>query len=178
MDFPIDHHIGIWLCLETTCNQSISRDIYGISVTSITPSPTATQISQEKRRSAVHLAKLRSETMNWARHYLCRALPYGYRHLEDGSRIYFDRQYRNLAQVWPDGRVEIQEANFDHGDAPMTHFYPSGGSPRRQPTVFKKIRAVAEEFDLMPHIKERARADYDAYRVRMWRKPHRPRILE
>jgi hypothetical protein len=116
--------------------------------------------------------------MNWARHYLCRALPYGYRHLEDGSKIYFDRKYRNLAQVWPNGRIEIQEPNFEHSGAPMTHYYPSGGSPRRQTAVFKKIHAVAEELGLMPHIKKRARADYEKFCAKVRRKPRRTKTLE
>ena len=116
--------------------------------------------------------------MNWAKHYLCRAMLYGVRELEDGSKIYFDRQYRNLARVWPDGRIEFQEPNYDYGDAPCIYFYRDRTSPRRKPSALKKISAMAEELGLLVHIKKRARVDYEAFRAKLWRKPLRTPILE
>ena len=110
--------------------------------------------------------------------YLGRALPYGFRPLADGSKVYFDRKYRPLAHVRPDGTVILQDPSATMEHVPATFFHDGNAAPYRRLRLFRKLCAIADELDLMPHVKKRARSDYEEFCAKIHRKPRRTRTLE
>ena len=116
--------------------------------------------------------------MNTGRGFLGRALPYGVRALADGSKVYFDRKYRPLAHVCPDGTVILQDpcASVEH--VPAVFFYNDLRTPFRRKTTFRELCAIADELGLMGHVKKRARVDYEEYCALIRRTPRRTLTLE
>ena len=127
---------------------------------------------------AAYRAGRRRGIMNTGQRFLGRALPYGVHALADGSRICFDRKYRPLAHVWPDGTVVLQDPSVPLEHAPAAFFYTGKTAPYRRLPMLRKLCALADELGLMAHVKQRARADYEEYCGLIGRKPRRTRSLE
>ena len=100
------------------------------------------------------------------------------RALTDGSKVYFDRKYRPLAQILSDGTVVLQDRNVQVEHTPATFFYTGLTAPYRRLPTLRKLCALADELGLMAHVKKRARADYEEYCAMIDRKPRRIRSLE
>ena len=116
--------------------------------------------------------------MNKGENFLGRALPYGVRTLTDGSKVYFDRKYRPLAQVWPDGTLVLQDPDTPLEHVPATFFYTAETAPYRRLPMFQKLCAMVDELGLMAHVKRRARMDYEEDCALVRRKPRRIRLPE
>ena len=116
--------------------------------------------------------------MTMGQKFLSRALPYGMRNLAEGSKIYFDRQYRPLAHVWPDGTVVLQDPSVTVEHVPATFFYTDRTTPYRRLSKLRELCALTDELGLTAHVKKRARADYEEFYAKIHRKPRRTRTLE
>ena len=116
--------------------------------------------------------------MTIGRRYFWWALPYGVHALADGSKVYFDRKYRALAQVRPDGTVGLKDPSTKLEWLPATFFYNDTTTPYRRATKLRELRTLADELGLMAHIKKRVRVDYEEYCANIHRKPRRTRTLE
>ena len=116
--------------------------------------------------------------MTMGQRFLSRALPYGMRAMADGSKVYFDRKYRPLAQVWPDGTVALQDPSATVEHVPATFFYTDKTTPYRRLAKLRELCTLADELGLMAHVKKRARADYEEFCALIHRTPRRTRTLE
>ena len=116
--------------------------------------------------------------MNQGHGFLGRALPYGVHVLDDGSKIFFDRKYRPLAHVLPDSTVILKDPSVKLEHRPATFFHDGNAAPYRRPPLLRKLCAIADEQGFMPHVKKRARADYEEFCAKIHRKPRRTRALE
>ena len=116
--------------------------------------------------------------MSTARMFLGRSLPYGFHTLADGSKIYFDRKYRPLAHVLPNDTVILKDPSVKLQHHPATFFHDGNSAPHRRLPLFRKLSAIADELGLMPHIKKRARSDYEEFYASIHLKPRRTRVFE
>jgi len=90
----------------------------------------------------------------FAKRKLC---PYGEWTEADGSRVIFDRRYRPICRIKPDGRVEIVPTDeFIHFSkkAGQRWFY-EGGAFKRDPKVRKTLIDIIKRHDLTPELRRR-----------------------
>jgi hypothetical protein len=83
--------------------------------------------------------------------------PYGEWTEGDGSRVIFDRHYRPICRIKPDGQVEIvptdESIHFDKKTG-QRWFY-EGSASTRDPKVRKALIGIIKRYDLTPELRRR-----------------------
>lgn len=117
-----------------------------------------------------HDAKIARLFRYFAKLKLC---PYGEWTEADGSRVIFDRDYRPICRIKPDGQLEIVPTDefirFDE-EAGQRWFY-RGGAPTRDRKIRKTLIDIIKRHDLAPELRRRWDIKRNGGHLPCWGRP-------
>ena len=94
------------------------------------------------------------ESLNARMKKLCRSFqqwgifPYGKFIQQDGSEVIFDRRYRPISRVFPNGNIEIVQPTEWINFESQQWFYKSHNHPRNNHETRKILMGIIDKYDL------------------------------